>query len=124
MTDERKRAGDWGESLAVDHLTRKGYDILARNWRAGRLGELDIVVRDGDTLVIVEVKTARGRTMGHPMTWVTPQKREQIARVAEVFLGAYSDEYETLRFDVVAVDASVRPARVEHLVDAWRPVQP
>ena len=121
MTDERKRAGDWGENLATNHLVRKGYGIVARNWRAGRAGELDIVARDGDTLVVVEVKTARGRTMGHPMTWVTPQKREQIARVTEVFLSAYCDEYETVRFDVIAVDASVRPPSVEHIVDAWRP---
>ncbi|HDS74092.1 MAG TPA: YraN family protein, partial [Firmicutes bacterium] len=116
-------AGDWGENLAVDHLVRKGYDVVARNWRAGRLGELDIVARDGDALVIVEVKTARGRAMGHPATWVTPPKQARIERLAEVFLAECVDRYEAVRFDVVTVDASVRPARIEHVVDAWRPTE-
>ena len=115
-----KRTGNRGENLAADYLARRGWQIIARNWRAGKLGELDIVALDGRTLVIVEVKTASGSGFGDPMSWVTPRKQAQIARVAEVFLSEYEGRYAEVRFDVAAVDASVRPERVEVMEDAWR----
>ncbi len=115
-----RAAGTKGEDVAAAELERRGVEIVARNWRAGRLGELDIVGLDGRTLCIVEVKTARGGAFGDPVTWVGPAKQEQIARVAEVFLSEFEGRYAEVRFDVATVDASARPPRVAWLKDAWR----
>jgi putative endonuclease len=123
MTTPRRNTravGNRGEDAAVAYLERRGWTIVARNWRAGKLGELDIIALQDRTLAIVEVKTAGGSGFGDPMSWVTPRKQAQIARVAEVFLSEYEGRYAQVRFDVAAVDASVRPPRVELMEDAWR----
>jgi putative endonuclease len=115
-----RAAGNRGEDAAAAYLEQRGWEIVARNWRAGKLGEIDIVALDGRTLAIVEVKTAGGSGFGDPMSWVTPRKQAQIARVAEVFLSEYEGRYAQVRFDVAAVDATVHPPRVELMEDAWR----
>ncbi|CAM5689239.1 hypothetical protein SALBM135S_07409 [Streptomyces alboniger] len=74
------------EELATRRLTATGMHILARNWRCGRSGEIDIVARDGDTLVICEVKTRRHGAYEHPMAAVTPTKAERLRRLAACWL--------------------------------------
>ncbi|MFE0650761.1 YraN family protein [Streptomyces sp. NPDC059534] len=74
--------GRYGEELATRRLLAAGMQILARNWRCGRTGEIDIVARDGDTLVVCEVKTRRDGTYEHPMAAVTPRKAERLRRLA------------------------------------------
>jgi len=115
------RSGSSGEDLAARFLSERGYRIVARNWRAGRQGELDIVARDGSTLVIVEVKTATGSTFGHPVSWVTPRKMRRLAALAEAFLAEHTEPADAVRFDVIAVDARKRPPDIVHLTDAFRP---
>ncbi|MFF5639172.1 YraN family protein [Streptomyces sp. NPDC012825] len=78
--------GRYGEELATRRLTATGMHILARNWRCGRAGEIDIVARDGDTLVICEVKTRRHGAYEHPMAAVTPRKAERLRRLADCWL--------------------------------------
>ncbi|MFD8207400.1 YraN family protein [Streptomyces sp. NPDC059695] len=78
--------GRYGEELATRRLTADGMHILARNWRCGRSGEIDIVARDGDTLVICEVKTRRDGVYEHPMAAVTPRKAERLRRLAACWL--------------------------------------
>ncbi|MGW5420163.1 YraN family protein [Streptomyces sp. NPDC003943] len=78
--------GRYGEELAVRTLTATGLHVLARNWRCGRTGEIDIVARDGDTLVICEVKTRREGAFEHPMAAVTPRKAERLRRLAACWL--------------------------------------
>ncbi|MER5966326.1 YraN family protein [Streptomyces sp. NPDC002057] len=78
--------GRYGEELATRRLTATGMHILARNWRCGRTGEIDIVARDGDTLVICEVKTRRHGTYEHPMAALTPRKTERLRRLAACWL--------------------------------------
>ncbi|MFE5732846.1 YraN family protein [Streptomyces sp. NPDC056528] len=78
--------GRYGEELATRRLTATGMHILARNWRCGRAGEIDIVARDGDTLVICEVKTRRHGSYEHPMAAVTPRKAERLRRLADCWL--------------------------------------
>ncbi len=68
----RQRLGRWGEGVAATHLEAHGYTILARNWRCAA-GEIDLVARDGETLVFVEVKTRRGRAYGAPEEALTPR---------------------------------------------------
>jgi putative endonuclease len=78
--------GRYGEELAARTLTATGLHVLARNWRCGRTGEIDIVARDGDTLVVCEVKTRREGAFEHPMAAVTPRKAERLRRLAACWL--------------------------------------
>ncbi|MEU8760931.1 YraN family protein [Streptomyces sp. NPDC048659] len=78
--------GRYGEELAARRLSDTGLRVLARNWRCGRTGEIDIVARQGDTLVVCEVKTRREGVFEHPMAAVTPRKAERLRRLAACWL--------------------------------------
>ncbi|PJI94431.1 YraN family protein [Luteimicrobium subarcticum] len=107
--------GRYGEELAVRHVTERGWQVLDRNWRS-RTGELDVVAREGTTLVVIEVKTRRGTGFGHPAEAVTPAKVARLRRLAGEWLAAHDQRPREVRLDVVAV---VLPragrARIEHL---------
>jgi putative endonuclease len=97
--DPRQQLGLDGERCAAGALLARGYVILARRYRT-RFGELDIVARDGDTLVFVEVKTRRGTAFGQPVTW---RKRRRLSRLAEAYVAAARLHHVAQRFDVVSV---------------------
>ncbi|MGX5183165.1 YraN family protein [Streptomyces avermitilis] len=80
---QRSALGRYGESLAARRLTESGMTVLERNWRGGRTGEIDIVARDGDALVVCEVKTRRAGLFEHPMAAITPSKAERLRGLAE-----------------------------------------
>ena len=98
----RKLFGDRGERVAVRHLRRLGYRILARQAR-NRLGEIDIIAADGDWIVFVEVKSRTSDAAGHPAEAVTPQKQRQISRSALAWLKSRGLLNRRCRFDIVAV---------------------
>lgn len=111
----RQALGRFGEELAADWLTGIGMEVLERNWRC-RLGEVDIVARDGDVLVMCEVKTRRGLGFGAPIEAVTPTKAARLSRLAVAYRHAHEVPAGHLRVDVVGV--LVRPdgrISVEHL---------
>jgi putative endonuclease len=93
--------GDRGENRAARYLRERGYKILVRNFRCP-LGEIDIVARDGRTLVFVEVKT---RTQDDPLPedQVNPFKQHQITKAGKFYLGRYGVPQPPSRFDVIAV---------------------
>lgn len=113
--------GRYGERVAARHLAQRGMELLDRNWR-GQGGELDLLARDGDVLVVVEVKTRRGTAFGHPAEAVTPAKLERIRRLAGQWLAARARvpggrRFAEVRVDVVAVVVPrAGAAEVEHLV--------
>ncbi len=118
-TGAHVRLGALGERIAVRSLVDAGWTVLDRNWRT-RHGELDVVARDGDTLVFCEVKTRRGTGYGIPASAVTLVKRRRLRVLARQWLAAHDDHADDVRFDVVAVLVSPgRPARVEHLRGAF-----
>lgn len=78
--------GRYGEDLAVRALIAVGMTVLARNWRCGRTGEIDIVARDADALVVCEVKTRRTSRFEHPMAALTPVKKERLRHLAACWL--------------------------------------
>lgn len=119
MTDERRKLGQAGERLAQEQLAGQGYQIVDRNWRDGPRGELDLIARDGDCLVIVEVRTRRGRRYGSAEESVTPRKQAQLQRLAEVYC-AQTGWDGLLRIDVVAISLSPQGDLVEinHIKDA------
>jgi putative endonuclease len=95
--------------------------VLGRNVRIGR-GELDLIVRRGGVLAFVEVKARRSAACGAPEDAVDRRKRQQVARLAELWLAARPwalRGVSDVRFDVVAVDASVHPPEVRHLAGAF-----
>jgi putative endonuclease len=109
--DGRRTLGCAGEELACGELRRRGYEILARQFRT-RWGEIDIVARDGATLVFVEVKARAGQEFGGGAAAVTWRKQRRIARVALQFLARYGRQDVPCRFDVVVVTPGPEP-RVE-----------
>ena len=113
-----RRTGDRGEEIALRHLSGLGYELVQRNYRT-RYGEIDLVLRDGETLVFVEVKLRRGIEHGDPLESVTPTKQEQVRSIAEQYLDEVQPEFAELRFDVVGIlDSSKRPA-ITHVKDAF-----
>jgi putative endonuclease len=98
----RKLLGDRGERVAVQHLKRAGYRIVARQSR-NRIGELDIIALDGDCIVFVEVKTRQGSEAGHPAEAVTLDKQRQLTRAALAWLKSRRWLDRRSRFDVVAI---------------------
>lgn len=112
----RESIGKFGEELAARSLAGAGLRILARNWRCGRTGEIDIVALDGDTLVICEVKTRRDDRYEHPMAAVRPRKAARLRHLAEQWLSRNGGPPPGgVRIDLVGVLVPHSgPARVEH----------
>jgi len=107
--------GRYGENVAVRHLAAAGMAILDRNWRCSA-GEIDIVARDGQTLVICEVKTRSTGAFGDPIEAVTPAKAARLRRLAAMWLDATGVRAPHVRIDVVGVSRGrAGPASVEHL---------
>lgn len=104
MADERHERGRRGEDEAARVLKKKGYKILERNFR-GRFGEIDIVAKDGKSVVFVEVKTrsATDADYGTPGEAVGAKKRDRIIKAAQEWLRRCKDNDRQARFDVVEV---------------------
>jgi putative endonuclease len=97
------RLGTRGEKLASRFLGQNGYRVLYRNFRGHRGGEIDIVCRDDDTLVFVEVKTRTGEDFGRPFAAVDRQKQKRISRGGLAWLRMLDNPEILFRFDVVEV---------------------
>ena len=120
MPDLRKKLGDFGEQAAAAHLIRQGYELIARKWR-GPSGELDLVMRDGDALVLVEVRTRRCDAARVAEESVGRAKQARLIALAYAYLEAADAPADTLwRIDVVTldIDRSGRIARLSHIRDA------
>jgi putative endonuclease len=112
--------GQYGERVAVRRLTEAGMTVLDRNWRCS-LGEIDVVARDGDCLVVCEVKTRRSVRAGTALEAVTPRKVARLRRLTGEWLKAHPGvDPARVRLDVVAVTVSDRgPAAVQHVVGVF-----
>jgi len=98
-----KQKGDLGEEIAADFLERLGYTIVEKKFKYGRIGEIDIVARDGDVLVFCEVKTRTSDRCGDPEYALTRRKQEQVRYLAKAYLYRYGIDEQEVRFDVVAI---------------------
>ena len=114
----RHRLGRAGETRAADYLKSLGYTILSRNYRSA-YGEIDIVAREGQTIVFAEVKTSTNRAFGEPEERVDRRKQRQIARVAEGYLKHHRIEDADCRFDVISVLRTEDDWRIQHFEDAF-----
>src|SRR5215831_6638182 len=119
------RRGSRGEKLACRYLKRNGYKILFRNFRGRSGGEIDVVCRDDDTLVFVEVKTRGSEDFGRPLVAVDRPKRKRISRGALAWLRMLDNPDILFRFDVVEVIvADDAKPRVELIKNAFPLSQP
>lgn len=109
----RQAIGAYGEERAARHLTDLGMVVLDRNWRCPS-GEIDIVLRDGATLVVCEVKTRTSAAAGTPHEAVTPAKLDRLLRLGELWAAARGLRPAGIRVDLVAVQ---RPRRGAPLIE-------
>ncbi len=116
--EETPKLGDAGENLARDFLKEKGFKILEENYRT-RWGELDLIARDGETLVFVEVKTRSQKRFGSPLEAVTEDKRRRIIRMARTYLLEKGLQDPAARFDVIGIDLAEGAPRIDWIPNAF-----
>jgi putative endonuclease len=118
MSKERLSLGKKGEDLAIAQLRVLNYKILERNYKCA-LGEIDIIAREKDTLVFVEVKTRATRDFGGPAAAVNERKQRQLSKVALTYLNQKKITEMPARFDVVAVELIPPAPRIEVIRNAF-----
>jgi len=119
VSDERIRLGRKGERLAEKYLKRKGFRLAQRNLRR-KAGEIDLLMWDGDELVIVEVRTVREMHGMDASDRFPISKRRQLVRLAKVLLDEWEDPVPNLRFDACAVALEPHPV-IQHFPNAFSP---
>lgn len=113
-----KRRGDLGEDAARRYLEGRGFRVLDRNWRY-KQWELDLVCRDGDTVVFVEVKTRRVGAMGTPADALDRKKQARLVKAASQYLTKHALWDEPCRFDLAGVVDTGDSMDVEHIENAF-----
>ncbi|KZX21206.1 YraN family protein [Rathayibacter tanaceti] len=112
---DKDELGRRGEEIAAAHLRAHGFEILDRNWRV-RDGELDIVAREGASLVVVEVKTRSSTRFGLPVEAITRAKAQRLRRLAYAWAHEHGERSRHLRIDAVGIIAPGGvPTQVRHL---------
>lgn len=110
--------GKKGESLAADYLKKNGYEILEKNFRCS-LGEIDMIARDQEGLVFLEVKTRKSEDLGYPEEAVDKKKQKKISRLAVYYLQTKNLTNVQARFDVVAITMSGSFPKVKLIKNAF-----
>ncbi len=114
-----KSFGRKGEEIAENYLKEKGYSIIKRNFRFGK-GEIDIVAKDGDCLVFVEVKSRKNYDFGEPELAITKSKIRQLKKIAEAYFYVNKIEQQQCRFDVITiVGENESDMKINHIITAF-----
>jgi putative endonuclease len=111
--------GKEGEEIAADYLSKKGYQIVARNYTFAK-SEIDIVTKKDGLLIIVEVKTRNSDFMAGPHQTITKAKQKAIIKAANFYIHQHNLDIET-RFDVVSIILNSKQKLIEHIEDAFYP---
>ena len=119
MLNNNQKFGEKSESIAAGYLAKRlGYKILKKNYRT-KIGEIDIIAKDGDTLVFVEVKARRSSFYGNPKYAVTSMKQKKISMAALYYLKTRKLSNAKARFDVVAINFSKQIPEIEIIKNAF-----
>jgi putative endonuclease len=118
VTRERLDLGKWGEDLALKKVKKLGYKCIARNYRCP-VGEVDLIAKDGDSLVFIEIKTRRGRSLGYAKEAVNQRKRRQLSKVALAFMKTNGCSETRARFDVVVINLDGGSQEIEVVRNAF-----
>lgn len=112
-------SGKEGEELACRYITEKGFRIIERNYRFHK-GEIDIIAKDQETLVFIEVKYRKTLEYGYPVESITPNKVKQIRHIASAYLFERKIDNTACRFDVIAIlETEGRKPVIEHFFNAF-----
>ena len=109
--------GKEGEDIAADFLKKNGLSILRKNYRTV-FGEIDIIARDREVIVFVEVKTRADNAFAHPFEAVNQKKREKIRKVALCYMKGQKKEFPA-RFDVLSITMDKGKTLIDHIKDAF-----
>ncbi len=108
--------GKWGEALAAEFVEQQGYEILERDWKSGH-HDLDIIARDEDTLVIIEVKTRRNRLFGDPEEAIDYKKRLSLQSAINHYVKSHRIKIP-VRFDVISIVGMIGSTpEIDHIKD-------
>jgi putative endonuclease len=119
MLNIRQLLGQNGEAYASSYLKKKGYTIITTNYRC-TYGEIDIIAKDDEVLVFIEVKTRTSKMFGSPAAAVDLRKQIQISKAAHHYLADLGNEEIDARFDVISVlDQKNKTTEIEHIIDAF-----
>ena len=116
---KQKRTGDCAESLACRFLNRQGLHLITRNFRC-RGGEIDLIMRHGDSLVFVEVRYRRQTGFGRAAETVSRTKQDRIIHCARYYMNQHQSWNEPARFDVVSIEGRPDGPQIEWLRDAFQ----
>lgn len=111
--------GRQGENIAASFLQQKGYSILERNWKRGDL-EIDIVAKEADTIVFVEVKTRSSDYYGKPEDAVDELRKRRLTSAANLYLN-YRKLDNPYRFDIIGIILNPQQTQINHIEEAFRP---
>ena len=118
-TSSIKQVGDRGENIAVDYLLNQNFEIIETNYRYGH-GEIDIVAKERDVLVFVEVKTRKNLEFGYPVQAITKNKQRQVRKIAEAYLYEKKIIDTDCRIDVIAIlFRKDLPPKITHIKNAF-----
>lgn len=119
MKSQNKGKGNKGEEIATKYLSKLGYSIIERNYRYSNKGEIDIIARDDNFLIFVEVKTRFNDKYGDPIEAITKNKQSQIKKIAEAYLYEKNITNINCRFDVITIEKKGDKLHIEHYKDAF-----
>ncbi len=119
VSESRINLGKLGEDLATVFLKQKGFQIITRNYRQ-KTGEVDIIAKDGETLIFIEVKTRSSLLFGQPFEAVTIKKQTQLNRIALDYMTRNKINNQAARFDVISIliEQNKKP-KIEHLENCF-----
>lgn len=118
MDRYKQRLGKKGEALAEEYLGRKGFRILKRNYRYGHK-EIDLIGKDGNTIVFVEVKAGRSKNFGAPQERVNLRKQKNLTETAYHFIQTENITDCDFRFDVLAISYEEGKEKINHIKNAF-----
>lgn len=112
-----KLLGQHGEQIAEVFLNKNGYKLLEKNYRYSRMAEIDIIAKEKDCIVFVEVKTRSSIDFGHPFEAINKKKIENIIQAGLAYLNETQEKYKRYRIDVIAIigDINTMTPKIEHL---------
>ena len=113
-----RQKGAVGEQTALEYLEKKGYELIEKNWHYSKAAEIDLIMKKGDTLVFVEVKSRSNLNFGHPFEAITQTKMQNIKLAVQGYINAHTDlKFKKIRIDGVALIKE--PFTIEHLENIY-----
>jgi putative endonuclease len=116
---KKKYIGNQGEEIAIKFLEDKNYSIIHRNFKFGKVGEIDIIAKNENILVFVEVKTRTNYSFGNPIQQISSKKKINWRKAAEGYLFKNNIDNQECRLDLIAIDMFDNQIKITHIENAF-----